>query len=82
MLKKNHHTLKSAVVKHTLLNVFIQPLMPSTRLPANQKHRLNIVPLAMAVKKISSTRFVSAVLPVAAMGVKPEYSAENAGASR
>jgi hypothetical protein len=25
--KKNHHTLKSAVVKPTLQNVFIQPLM-------------------------------------------------------
>jgi hypothetical protein len=31
MLKKNHHTLKSAVVKPTLQNVFIQPLMHASR---------------------------------------------------
>jgi hypothetical protein len=74
--------LKGAVVKPTLQNVFIQPLMPSTRLSAIQTHERTIMPLAIAVKKISSVHAVSPFLPVAATLMKRRRAVDDTGASR
>jgi len=77
--KKNHPTLKSAVVKPTLQNVFIQPLMPSARERAHRKHERTIMSLTVAVKKISSVRVISRSLPVAATAMQPKRAGDRVG---
>jgi hypothetical protein len=61
--KKNHHTLKGAVVKPTLQNVFIQPLMHLAGGDASRMLSWTIVPLTVAVKQISSPLAIPNALP-------------------